>query len=74
MARTIKNLDAALGAEIADIDLSKPLPRADINAIEAARRERLLTSRTTKQAGLYWRRRGVPQNTHLPNPRGPRWC
>jgi taurine dioxygenase len=42
MAIAIKNLDAALGAEVADIDLSKPLPRADIVAIEAAWRERLV--------------------------------
>jgi taurine dioxygenase len=42
MAIAIKNLDAALGAEIADIDLSKPLPRADIDAIEAAWHERLV--------------------------------
>jgi taurine dioxygenase len=42
MAIQIKNLDAALGAEVADIDLSKPLPQADIDAIEAAWRERLV--------------------------------
>src|SRR6266403_659327 len=42
MATAIKNLDAALGAEIADVDLSKPLPRADIDAIEAAWHERLV--------------------------------
>jgi alpha-ketoglutarate-dependent taurine dioxygenase len=42
MAMAIKNLDAALGAEIADIDLSKPLPRADIDAIEAAWHDRLV--------------------------------
>ena len=42
MAISIKNLDAALGAEIADIDLSKPLPRDDVDAIEAAWRERLV--------------------------------
>jgi taurine dioxygenase len=40
MAIAIKNLDAALGAEIADIDLSKPLPRADIDTIEALWHER----------------------------------
>jgi taurine dioxygenase len=39
MAIAIKNL---LGVEVADIDLSKPLPRADIDAIEAAWRERLV--------------------------------
>jgi taurine dioxygenase len=42
MAIAIKNLDAALGTEVADIDLSKPLPRADIDVIEAAWRERLV--------------------------------
>ena len=42
MAIAIKNLDAALGAEVADIDLSKPLPRSDIDVIEAAWRERLV--------------------------------
>lgn len=38
----IKNLDAALGAEVAGIDVSKPLPKADIDAIETAWRERLV--------------------------------
>src|SRR6266568_345669 len=42
MAPAIKNLDAALGAEVADIDLSKPLSRTYIDAIEAAWRERLV--------------------------------
>jgi taurine dioxygenase len=42
MAMAIKNLGAALGAEIADIDLSKPLPWADIDAIDAAWHERLV--------------------------------
>src|SRR6266571_7551153 len=42
MALAIKNLDAALGAEVADIDLSKPLSRTYIDAIEAAWRERLV--------------------------------
>jgi taurine dioxygenase len=42
MAIAIKNLDAALGVEVADIDLSKRVPRADIHAIEAAWRERLV--------------------------------
>jgi taurine dioxygenase len=38
----IKNLDAPLGAEIAEIDLSQPLTRAEIDAIEAAWHERLV--------------------------------
>jgi taurine dioxygenase len=42
MALSIKNLDAVLGAEIAGIDVSKPLPQADIDAIEAAWRDRLV--------------------------------
>jgi len=36
MAIAIKNLDAPLGAEVSDVDLSRALPRADIDAIEAA--------------------------------------
>ena len=42
MAVQIKNLGAALGAEAAGVDLSGPLPQADIGAIEAAWRERLV--------------------------------
>ena len=42
MAMAIKNLAAPLGAEIAGIDLSKPLTRVDVDAIEAAWRERLV--------------------------------
>jgi taurine dioxygenase len=42
MAPAIRDLDAALGAEIAGIDLSTALPQADIDAIEAAWRERLV--------------------------------
>ena len=42
MAIQMKNVGAALGAEVADIDLSKPLPHADIDAIEATWRERLV--------------------------------
>ena len=42
MAIAIKNLDAPLGAEIAEIDLSKPLTRDDIDAVEAPWRERLV--------------------------------
>src|SRR6201981_3998615 len=42
MAVQIKNLSAALGAEAADIDLSRPMLLADIDAIEAAWRERLV--------------------------------
>jgi taurine dioxygenase len=38
----IKNLDAALGAEASGIDLSKPVARPEIDAIEAAWRERLV--------------------------------
>jgi alpha-ketoglutarate-dependent taurine dioxygenase len=42
MAMTVKNLDAALGAEIDGIDVSQPLSQADVDAIEAAWRERLV--------------------------------
>jgi len=42
MSLSIRNLDSALGAEIAGVDVSKPLPPADIGAIEAAWRERLV--------------------------------
>jgi taurine dioxygenase len=42
MTISIRNLDAALGAEVAGVDVSKPLPQADIDAIEAAWRERLV--------------------------------
>jgi taurine dioxygenase len=42
MAIQMKNLGAALGAEVADIDLSKPLPQADIDAIDETWRERLV--------------------------------
>ena len=42
MAIQIKNLNAALGAEVADIDLSRAVPQTDIDAIEAAWRERLV--------------------------------
>jgi taurine dioxygenase len=38
----IRTLDAALGAEIVDIDLGQPLRRTDIEAIETAWRERLV--------------------------------
>ena len=42
MAVQIKNLSAALGTEVADVDLSGPLLQADIGAIEAAWHERLV--------------------------------
>jgi taurine dioxygenase len=42
MTITIKNLDAALGAEVSGIDLSKPVARADVDAIENVWRERLV--------------------------------
>jgi taurine dioxygenase len=38
----ITNLDAPLGAEVAGVDLSTPVKRADLAAIEAAWRERLV--------------------------------
>ena len=42
MAIAIKNLAAPLGAVIAHIDLSRPLTPVDVDAIEAAWRERLV--------------------------------
>jgi taurine dioxygenase len=42
MTLSIRNLDAALGAEIAGVDVSGPLPQSDIDAIESAWRERLV--------------------------------
>ena len=42
MAVSIRNLDAALGAEIAGVDVARPLPQADIDAIERAWHERLV--------------------------------
>src|SRR5262249_7097726 len=42
MALSIRNLDAALGAEISGVDASQPLPQGDIDAIEATWRERLV--------------------------------
>ena len=42
MTLSIENLDGPLGAEIAGIDLSKPLAPGDVEAIEDAWRERLV--------------------------------
>jgi taurine dioxygenase len=42
MAVSIRNLDAPLGAEVGDIDLSKPLAQDDVDAIEEAWRTRLV--------------------------------
>jgi taurine dioxygenase len=42
MAIRIRNLNAALGAEVGGIDLSTAIPPTDIDAIEAAWRERLV--------------------------------
>jgi taurine dioxygenase len=42
MMLSIRNLDAPLGAEVAGVDTSKPLPQADIDAIENIWRERLV--------------------------------
>jgi taurine dioxygenase len=42
MGVQIKNLNAALGAEISGIDLSRAVPQIDVDAIEAAWRERLV--------------------------------
>jgi len=42
MAISIRNLDAPLGAEVRGIDLAKPLPDNDVDAIEEAWRTRLV--------------------------------
>src|SRR6195256_2309764 len=42
MAISIRNLDAPLGAEVRGIDLAKPLPDNDVDAIEEAWRARLV--------------------------------
>jgi taurine dioxygenase len=42
MTVSIKNLDASLGAEISGVDLSEPVARTDIDAIEDAWRRRLV--------------------------------
>lgn len=42
MTLSIKNLSAALGAEVGGIDLAKPLAKREIDAIDAAWRERLV--------------------------------
>ena len=42
MSLSINNLNAPLGAEVAGVDLSKPVGRSDVDAIEQAWRERLV--------------------------------
>jgi taurine dioxygenase len=42
MTALISNLDAPLGAEVSGVDLSKPLPQGDVDAIETAWRTRLV--------------------------------
>src|SRR6202043_2187716 len=42
MTVSIRNLDAPLGAEVSAVDLAVPLSRADLGAIEAAWRTRLV--------------------------------
>jgi taurine dioxygenase len=42
MTIAIKNLNAALGVEVSGVDVAKPMPQADIDAIETAWRERLV--------------------------------
>jgi len=42
MGVSITNLDAPLGAEVAGVDLSKPLAKPDVDAIEGAWRTRLV--------------------------------
>jgi taurine dioxygenase len=42
MTIAISNLDAPLGAKVSGVDLAKPLPPSDVDAIEKAWRERLV--------------------------------
>src|ERR1700683_3864899 len=42
MAISITNLDAPLGAEVSGVDLTEPLARSDVDAIEDAWRRRLV--------------------------------
>src|SRR5262245_21177832 len=42
MTLSIRNLDATHGAEISGVDVSTPLPKAEVDSIEAAWRERLV--------------------------------
>src|SRR3954470_21688160 len=42
MPASVKNLDAALGAEVGGVDLSGPLARSDVTAIQEAWRQRLV--------------------------------
>jgi taurine dioxygenase len=42
MAAMISNLDAPLGAEVSGVDLAKPLPQSDVDAIVTAWRTRLV--------------------------------
>src|SRR6516162_10640643 len=42
MSISVRNLDAALGAEVGGIDLARPAARADIDALEQVWRERLV--------------------------------
>ena len=44
MTVQIRNLSAAQGAEATGIDLSGPLPKHDVDVIEAAWRERLVVA------------------------------
>jgi len=49
MTISVRNLDAALGAEIGGIDLSKPVAQDDVQAIENASRSAI--SATAKPFG-----------------------
>src|SRR5712691_7664630 len=42
MTIVISNLDTPLGAEVSRVDLAKPLPQSDVDAIEMAWRTRLV--------------------------------
>jgi len=42
MTTVVSNLDAPLGAEVSGVDLAKPLPQSDVDAIQTAWRTRLV--------------------------------
>jgi Taurine catabolism dioxygenase TauD, TfdA family len=42
MAISVRNLDAPLGAEVSGVDLAKPLPQGDVDAVAEAWRMRLV--------------------------------
>src|SRR5437016_2938966 len=77
MAISIRHLDAPLGADISGIDLAQPLAQADVRAIEAAWRERLVlvmrAQRLTDPQLLAFSRNFGQLDPPGPNPYGERF-